>query len=430
MKVVVVSFDRLPTAVLGCYGNDWIETPNFDAFAAESILLERCYAELVWDGASQPSWWTGHYCFPNAESEWPGFDLFEQFRSCGIKMRCIADADAIPDRKLMPPFDELQIVDSKERSIRERMEELTALAEEQLRELSNEDSWLLWLAIPGLSGTPDREFLDVYSEELEDLEISVEEAVEVVAALQGLPDPLHGLWELQAGLADVLTAAETSQVDVALGRLLAKLPETDTATVVTAAIGGQFIAVDADRRRLQQTDPSDSVDGEATETNGTMLVEFDSKSPHGQLCDQLFHVPCLVRMPDSRIGTRDQTIVQSVDLLPSLASLFEITDPIQCDGMSWHRPPGRELETRGVAVIGDRTGNRALRTDEYLFVSNTDASIRLHVKPDDVWDIHDESAQAPDDVLQLQRVLAEFERSLHGEAEPLPSDQSSSSPSI
>ena len=44
-NAIVVMFDSLQFNYLGCYGNDWIKTPNFDRFAREGVLLENCYGE-------------------------------------------------------------------------------------------------------------------------------------------------------------------------------------------------------------------------------------------------------------------------------------------------------------------------------------------------------------------------------------------------
>jgi hypothetical protein len=44
---IVVSFDRLPCAGLGCYGNEWIDTPGFDALAADGFVFDRALAEQV-----------------------------------------------------------------------------------------------------------------------------------------------------------------------------------------------------------------------------------------------------------------------------------------------------------------------------------------------------------------------------------------------
>jgi len=45
MNIIVIMLDSLRRDHLGCYGNDWIETPNIDRLATESIVFENAYPE-------------------------------------------------------------------------------------------------------------------------------------------------------------------------------------------------------------------------------------------------------------------------------------------------------------------------------------------------------------------------------------------------
>ena len=44
MNFIVVVSDTLRRDHLGCYGNQWISTPNVDTFAAESQVFDRAYS--------------------------------------------------------------------------------------------------------------------------------------------------------------------------------------------------------------------------------------------------------------------------------------------------------------------------------------------------------------------------------------------------
>jgi arylsulfatase A-like enzyme len=46
-NIVVVTADTLRTAYLGCYGNDWIHTPNLDRFASQSVRFTRAHPECL-----------------------------------------------------------------------------------------------------------------------------------------------------------------------------------------------------------------------------------------------------------------------------------------------------------------------------------------------------------------------------------------------
>ncbi len=46
-NIVVVCVDTLRTAFLGCYGNDWIHTPNIDRFAGSALRFTRAHPECL-----------------------------------------------------------------------------------------------------------------------------------------------------------------------------------------------------------------------------------------------------------------------------------------------------------------------------------------------------------------------------------------------
>lgn len=45
MNTVVIMADSRRFDYLGCYGNDWIQTPNIDKLAKDGMLFENAYAE-------------------------------------------------------------------------------------------------------------------------------------------------------------------------------------------------------------------------------------------------------------------------------------------------------------------------------------------------------------------------------------------------
>ena len=62
-KGIVVTFDRLALRMLGCYGSEWVETPNLDRLAASSMVFDRHFAENVDPAAANHAWWSGCYQF-------------------------------------------------------------------------------------------------------------------------------------------------------------------------------------------------------------------------------------------------------------------------------------------------------------------------------------------------------------------------------
>src|SRR5579871_3877168 len=46
MKTLVIDVPGLHLGYLGCYGNDWVGTPNIDRLACNSIVFERHYLDV------------------------------------------------------------------------------------------------------------------------------------------------------------------------------------------------------------------------------------------------------------------------------------------------------------------------------------------------------------------------------------------------
>ena len=64
MNVIVIVADSWQFNYLGCYGNDWIQTPNIDALAAEGVVFENAYAEGCPTVPTRRALLTGRYTLP------------------------------------------------------------------------------------------------------------------------------------------------------------------------------------------------------------------------------------------------------------------------------------------------------------------------------------------------------------------------------
>jgi len=64
MNVIIIVADSLRLDHLGCYGHDWIQTPNIDRFAREAVVFDHYYPENLPTIPTRTSWWTGRYLFP------------------------------------------------------------------------------------------------------------------------------------------------------------------------------------------------------------------------------------------------------------------------------------------------------------------------------------------------------------------------------
>lgn len=64
MNVIVLVNDSWRRDHLGCYGNDWIKTPNLDVLASESAVFDNCYAEGLPTVPCRTTFFTGRFTFP------------------------------------------------------------------------------------------------------------------------------------------------------------------------------------------------------------------------------------------------------------------------------------------------------------------------------------------------------------------------------
>jgi arylsulfatase A-like enzyme len=74
MNLVVISTDTWRSDHLGCYGNDWIQTPNLDRLASEGITFNNFYAEALPTLCARTVFYTGRHLIP----EWTVCRFAEQ----------------------------------------------------------------------------------------------------------------------------------------------------------------------------------------------------------------------------------------------------------------------------------------------------------------------------------------------------------------
>ncbi len=72
-NVIAVMFDTLQFNYVGCYGNDWIKTPNMDRFAKEGVLFENAYTEGLPTIPCRRAMFTGRFTLP--VKGWSPLDL-------------------------------------------------------------------------------------------------------------------------------------------------------------------------------------------------------------------------------------------------------------------------------------------------------------------------------------------------------------------
>ena len=64
-NIIIIMLDSLRRDHVGCYGNDWIETPNIDQFAKESVVFDNAYPEGLPTIPVRTALFTGNYTLTN-----------------------------------------------------------------------------------------------------------------------------------------------------------------------------------------------------------------------------------------------------------------------------------------------------------------------------------------------------------------------------
>ncbi len=415
MHAVVISFDRLHLGYLGCYGNDWIETPNLDRLATASVLFDQHYGENFDPYARQHAWWTGRYQFPPAAKRLAQPGLADWLRDAGVTTHLFVEATHEADTRVAPAFDEVAtILGSDGLEVAEVDAPFARLVAQASTWLKGRDRAagatpsLLWLMSRGVppGWLPPREFVDLYFSEFgleerpdddefddddERKPTSLEDAhsPEDLVAEPIITDPAI----IERRYARALYAAYATYLDRWLGKLLAVLDRQAQAkeTLVLFAASG-----------------------------GDHLGEHGPITASPPLREELIHAPLLVRCPGQAAGRRP-AFVQSVDLAPTLAAWFGCAPPADRRHGQSLLPliRGEPAVIRESACVGSPE-EWGLRNDDFYYVvgrSNRLAAGQLFVKPHDRWDFADVRPQYSDQADELDRILRAQIETLSGPAD-------------
>jgi arylsulfatase A-like enzyme len=438
-KGIVVTFDRLALRMLGCYGSEWVETPNLDRLAASSMVFDRHFAENVDSDAADHTWWSGCYQFPRSSEQQRTHKLFaEILHKSGVQTtllleqtaanrpaertgtsaerhtgRSLQRANSRAGSSSRTGFQQIIEVEGADgldvspretpfaRLVKRGIEELSSLKEQGVA------SWLLWLKSAGVPSPwlPPRDFAELYLDLDEDepndkgdsgqfvdlSEDALNDLIIAVAALRERSEGKEDFSDLEWRLSREVYAGYVSLLDIQFGKLLDAIEnlfsDEPLLLIVTAAAG---------------------------ESLGTESLVPKGCTP---LCDENVHTPLLCRLPEVDTKGRSQDLVQTVDLVPTLFEWFDIpVDSLPMVGNSL-LPILRneERSPREYICLGAADGSCGILTPELYFIRTeqdvdgfNEMKACLFVKPDDVWDIHNLAEQSPEDVAALSATLDTF----------------------
>lgn len=391
MNAICLVVDGLNAGYLGCYGNTWLATPEFDHLASESFVFDHAGIDSPDLTKLYRSLWTGqHACVraaPDASAALP-----RRLTAAGVATTLLTDEPLVLDSTWSEGFDHRQLREAPAPGQPADQEEYTQLVQffagvNRCLETA-QMPFLLWAHTRGLRGAWDAPL--EYRNSLVDDEDESPPPTGAGVPCQRLdddfdPDELLAFRRAYAG--------QVMLLDTCIGGLQEALDEKglrdDTLLCVVSARGFPL----GEHRRLGPVD--DALYGELT------------------------HVPLLFRFPDGTgAAARSQALVQPADLHATLADWFRL----DADDAKWgrsllpivHQQENEASRDRCVA-IGD-SAERALRTPAWLLrvppnatsVENAESTVELYVKPDDRWEQNDVSIRCPNVVESLKQVLDEF----------------------
>ncbi len=368
MKAIVLTFDCLPLRLLGCYGNQRIETPHFDRLAATAIVFDGHFGENFDATAASHAWWTGRYQFPRSAKQQRGQEhLGRMLAEAGVALQMISERSATTPGTILQKGWHTTAVGSVGHAgagpIQTQFDQLVDAAQKHFGGLKANKgaSQLLWLRATGFDLSDTQQYSET---------------------------------------ARAAFARGIATIDRELGRLLESI--------------------------AKYVNPADLL-FILTSSQGTDLGERAGKnSPSIQLSEAVVHVPLIMRLPDGEMGSRRACLTQSVDIVPTLLEWFGVDAACYAlEGRSLLPTVlGTAIDEREHVCLGIGDRERAIRTRDFYLVergsyrepgkadAKNDAegshTAYLFKKPDDRFDIQNVAQQFPEVCEELRRSLEGF----------------------
>jgi arylsulfatase A-like enzyme len=388
MNVVVIVNDSLRLDYLGCYGNDWIRTPNIDRLASEGAVFQNFYSEGLPTVPTRTTFFTGRFTFPFrgwqrleptdillAEILWnKGFtsalitDVFHLHKpSMGFERgfdftRHIRGHEADPwnvDESIEVDVDRYYKGDGKDKAVRQQLiqylrnrhfwnsEEDTFVARvvragiKWLEEQPEKDSLFLWLDCfdPHEPWDPPSPYDRMYTD-------PAYEGKDIIQPIPGkvdgylTPEELNHIMKLYAG--------KVTLCDHWVGMLLERMKVMgiydNTMIIYTTDHGEPF----GDHGIIRKAEPL--------------------------LYEELVHIPLIIKHPEGLgAGRRFEALVETTEIFPTILDFFEVRLPPRIHGKSLIPLLSEEIGSiRDFAYMGQFKRAWRINDHEWNFILNLD----------------------------------------------------------
>ena len=296
LNILLLTVDSFRPERLGCYGAGFAHTPNIDRLARRGITFTRAYSTAAWTNPSLVSMLTGLY--PSVHGvQRRGVSVPEEWVT---PLELLREAGyLVPEINYLFPTPNYRNLGFTPNRIRDVSEFLIAY---------QDTAFFAWHHFhgPHLPYNPPEKYLKMF------LPADTEKSggIETVLGNTIIPRGERVFTPAEREMVRALYDAEVAAQDEELGRVLDTLDRLGLA-------GHTIVILSADH-------------GEELFEHG--WLGHASTSLNGTLYDELIHIPLIISLPSRlKTNTRVNSLVQSVDLMPTLFDLLglELSFPYQ-----------------------------------------------------------------------------------------------------
>jgi len=391
-NAVVLVVDRLSAGMLGPYGNTWLETPNFNRLASQSLLFDFALSDSTLLEKTYRSYWSGLHSIEPVDRLSNGSLLPALLAAHGIESTLLTDDEELEQSSLCSYFSQrIMVPGEKCGRLAEDIEEtqLAATIAAGISQIADSGvGHLLWIHAAGMKTAWDApfEFRNALADEEDPTPPTLVDPPARMLESNADPDELLGVMQAYGGQVVLLDACLGALVNA-----LAEQSRKETMLILTSPRGFPL----GEHRRVGAWDSS--------------------------VYNESLAVPLLVRVPGRDLeGQRSQALVQPPDLFETLCEWFNVShrrsSNFGVDLIALARGESGSGRDRACSVGGS---DRALRTPAWYF-RQTDTEKELYVKPDDRWEMNNVVQRCPAVAEEIGEALADFQKCGEaGFAEPL-----------
>jgi len=402
-SLIVLVIDRLGAGWLGPYGATWIDTPNFNRLAADSLLCENALA----DSPDLEQTYRGYLLGEHALASQAGRNAWNQLRAAlgSTEQSLLHEA---PERAPAAQVSWL------ERATQSGLPTSLVTDDPQVSRFAACQTFNEHIVLPQPSA--ERPADDVDDTGLAHLFQAAADALRaqrspftLLIHSRGMAGPWDGPLSLRNRFADEDDPTPPSLVEPPQQRVTADV-DADVLLGFRQAYAGQITLLDMCLGMLL-----DEIDRQPWSDEVALVVTSPRGYPlghHGRVgpCDEalyseLLHVPLLLRLPNRKtFAQRRQAIVQPSDLAATFAELLGQPPLEGSVSRSLLRlldsPVGDAWQT--ACALGPN--QRLIRTPAWLLretLSGDHLHHELFVKPDDYWEVNEVASRAGEIVQSL-----------------------------